>query len=153
MSSRRSTSKRSRRGSTSLLRPVRTERARPWAAVPAGLLQLRRQVRTAIGDAAITGRMFHKRDDPAGHEPRGAHRHTGASYLGDFHQATSGSDIDSPPRSSGGDLVGLCAVADVDDDFYPVAFHAALPAHRTPFRYPVRRGPKPVLGDEPSASG
>src|SRR5699024_11243219 len=69
-----------------------------------------------------------KCQNPAGHEPGGAHRSAVSSHLGDFDNASTGVDLYTPPVASGHDLVGADLVARIDHDLYPVSAHAVTVA-------------------------
>ena len=61
--------------------------------------------------------------DPLGHEASTAYDDTRARHLRDLHVRTRVGDLDASTGLAGVDLVGLRAVADVDDDLDAIAFH------------------------------
>ena len=81
------------------------------------------------------------------HEPRRAHRTTGAGDLGDLDRAPHVGDLDATPRPGGQDLEALDAVADVDDHLDPVPLHAPkLTVATAPGARRGVGGPPSILG-------
>lgn len=67
--------------------------------------------------------MLHDRDHAAGHEACRSHRLAGTRHLGDLDHSPAAAHLDAPARLGCHDIEVPYALADVDEDLHPVAFH------------------------------
>jgi hypothetical protein len=106
------------------MRRIATIAAAPWApdsALEKGSLILSRRP----GCALILGGMLYESYNSCGHEAPRAYDFPIARYFGDLDGSAHVRYLDAPPRLCGGDLICLCALAYVDDDFDSVASHGS----------------------------
>src|SRR6185437_9170668 len=95
----------------------------------------------SVGGGGIGG-VLDESDDPAGHEPRGAHRRPRPGDLGHLDHATRGAYLDAPARPGGTDLIGLRPVPGIDHDLDAVPLHCTLQERKNipdiPLRAPLK---------------
>jgi len=76
-----------------------------------------------VGMRPFVSRVLDQRQSSPRHEARGAHQGPGPGDLADLDHATRDVPFDPPPGAGRDDLVRARAVAGVDDDLDPIAFH------------------------------